>query len=174
MMKGREKHRHRLKRMAGPELVKAATKVVYVGADMIRAEAFRSISAGSVSGKNHKPSAPGSPPNRDSGTLQAHIETIKSEPLKAEVRSEAPYAKIQEFGGTFEHPGGTPYFMRDGKPVFVSNKGQGAFHNLPRTKPHSITLPARPYMRPARDKKRKDINKLFASEIDKLVKRSGR
>ena len=49
-MKGRQKHADRLKILSGQgRLIKAVGRVLYVGADMIRAEAHRSISAGSVS-----------------------------------------------------------------------------------------------------------------------------
>ena len=58
-----------------------------------------------------------------------------------------PYARIHEFGGTINHPGGTPYFIgADGKAKFV-NKAAGA--DLPKTKPHPIEIPARPYITPA-------------------------
>lgn len=172
-MKGGRKHTDRLRKLGGPDAVRIVSAIVHEGADMIRAEAFRLISAGSVSGKNHKPSAPGSPPNRDTGVLQANLETRNKRNLRAEVVSKAPYAAIQEFGGTIKHPGGTPYFMRNGKPVFVSKSGAGAFHGLPTTEPHDITLPARPYMRPARDAKAKEIRKRMAEQMNKLVKRSG-
>lgn len=134
MMKGRKEHVQRLGKLSGPEVVKAASKVLYVGADMIRAEAFRSISAGSVSGKGHVPSKPGEPPNRDTGVLQANIEAQLVEPLVAEVSSNAPYAAALEFG--------------------------------------SSKVAARPSMRPARDKMAPKIQRLFETEIDKLVKRS--
>ncbi len=58
-----------------------------------------------------------------------------------------PYARIHEYGGTINHPGGTPYFIGDdGLAKFVS-KAKGG--DLPVTKPHTITIPARPYIRPA-------------------------
>lgn len=59
-----------------------------------------------------------------------------------------PYARIHELGGTINHPGGTPYFINDeGKAVFVSKAN--ADPDLPRTKPHPIKIPARPYIGPA-------------------------
>lgn len=97
-LKGADKHVRRLRKLAGPEVVKMAGAIVHEGADMIRAEAFRSISAGSVSGKGHFPSKPGEPPNRDTGVLQANLEAVKTGALKAEVRSEARYARALEFG----------------------------------------------------------------------------
>ena len=135
-MKGRQKHADRLKILSGQgRLIKAVGRVLYVGADMIRAEAFRSISAGSVSGKGHVPSQPGEPPNRDTGVLQAHLRAELVSPLEALVSSEAPYASALEFG--------------------------------------TSRMEARPYMRPARDKKAPKIQRLFETEIDKLVKGSG-
>ena len=133
-MKGRDAHRQRLKKLSGPAVVKAANKVLYVGSDMIRTEAFRSISAGSVSGKGHVPSSPGEPPNRDTGVLQAHLRAELVSPLEAQVASEAPYAAALEFG--------------------------------------TSKMEARPYLRPARDKKAPEIQRLFETEIDKLVKGS--
>ena len=98
-MKGRQKHVDRLKILSGQNrIIKAAGRVLYVGADMIRAEAHRSISRGSRSGKKHKPSAPGEPPNRDTGVLQAHLRAELVSPLEAQVASEAPYAAALEFG----------------------------------------------------------------------------
>lgn len=134
-MKGRDAHRQRLKKLSGPDVVKAAGRVLYVGADMIRSEAFRSISAGSVSGKGHVPSNPGEPPNRDTGVLQAHLRAELVAPLEAQVSSEAPYASALEFG--------------------------------------TSRMEARPFLRPSRDAKAPEIQRLFEVEIDKLVKGSG-
>lgn len=135
-MKGRQKHADRLKILSGQgRLIKAVGRVLYVGADMIRAEAHRSISAGSVSGKGHVPSQPGEPPNRDTGVLQAHLRAALTAPLEAQVTSETPYSAALEFG--------------------------------------SSKMEARPFLRPSRDAKAPEIQRLFEVEIDKLVKGSG-
>ena len=97
-MRGADKHIARLKKLAGPEAVRVVGAIVYEGADAIRAKAFRLVSEGSVSGKGHVPSAPGEPPNRDTGTLQANFETRQTGPLSAEFVSKAPYASALEFG----------------------------------------------------------------------------
>lgn len=97
-LKGADKHKRRLQKLSSGATVRLIGASLYKGADTIRAEAHRSISAGSVSGKNHVPSAPGEPPNRDTGTLQAHLKATQPAPLAAEVRSEAPYAAALEFG----------------------------------------------------------------------------
>lgn len=171
-LKGADRHKRRLKKLSGEAVIRIATAVVHEGADIIKAEAQRLITTGSVSGKSHKPSRAETPPNNDTGVLASHIFVRQKKPLNAQVRSEAVYARIQEFGGTIQHPGGTPYFMRDGKPVFVSNSGAGAFHGLPKTKPHEIVLPSRPYLRPARDAKRAEIQKKLIENMNKLVKAS--
>jgi HK97 gp10 family phage protein len=96
--KGLDKHLRRLRSLSGADMVRAAGAAVYESADAIRAEAFRSISAGSVSGAGHVPSAPGQPPNRDTGNLQSKLKSVPTGPLSAEVRSEAEYAAPLEFG----------------------------------------------------------------------------
>lgn len=170
-LKGSTAHVLRLRRLTD-ETVPPVSKALFRGAQLIQVEAQISISTGSVSGAGHKPSRPGTPPSGDTGVLANNIETVQKEPLVSEVSSNAPYAAIHEFGGTIKHPGGTPYFMRDGKPVFVSNKGAGAYHNLPKTKPHDIIMPERSYMRPARDKKRKEVVKLVQRAVSEAVRRS--
>jgi hypothetical protein len=166
-MKGRQKHADRLKILSGQgRLIKAVGRVLYVGADMIRAEAHRSISAGSVSGKKHKPSAQNTPPNRDTGVLQAHLRAELVSPLKALVTSEAPYAAALENGSS--RKAGTT-----GRGSFPTRKdGSSKFGPIKREFGDSKTA-ARPYMRPARDKKAPEIQRLFETEIDKLVKGSG-
>lgn len=64
------------------------------------------------------------------------------------------YGLLHEYGGTIPHPGGTPYIVVEGgKAVFVSiAKAQEieakTGRKLPVTKPHSITMKARPFLRP--------------------------
>lgn len=171
---GADKHAARLRALRSAHGAEAITKAVFVEAQRLQVDAQLSISRGATSGKNHVASAPGSPPNNDTGVLAGNIEAVSTGVGKAEVSSNAPYAAIQEFGGTFEHPGGTPYFMRDGKPVFVSNSGQGAFHTLPVTKPHSITLPERPYLRPAAARAKERAPKAIAKVVNQIVRASGK
>ena len=132
-MKGKDAHINRLRTLTA-KAAKMANGVVYVGADMIRAEAHRLISEGSVSGKGHVPSAPGQAPNRDTGHLQANLETTNPRPLVAEVRSNADYAAALEFG--------------------------------------TSRMAERPYMRPARDAKEPEIQRLFAQKMNDLVRSS--
>lgn len=134
-MKGKDKHVRRLRRLSGPDVIRIAGAVVFEGADMIRAEAFRSVSAGSISGKNHVASAPGEAPNRDTGGLQAGFETSQTGPLTAEFRATAAHSTPLEFG--------------------------------------TSKMAARPFVRPARDKKAPAIRKRMVAQMNKLVKRSG-
>lgn len=96
-MKGLNKHKRRLRKLSSESTVRLMGASLYAGGDAIRAEAFRSISAGSVSGKNHVPAPKGGPPNRDTGNLQAHLKVEQTKPLTVEVRSEAEYAAALEF-----------------------------------------------------------------------------
>lgn len=133
-MRGEKAHLARLKKLRGAAVRKAANAVVYEGADTIRAEAHRLVSAGSVSGKRHVASKPGEPPNRDTGNLQAHMEATNPKPLVGRFTSSADYAAALEFG--------------------------------------TSDMAARPYVRPARDSKRKQIQRAFVKKINEIVKRS--
>ena len=70
------------------------------------------------------------------------------------------YWKIHEFGGTIDHPGGTPYMVINGEARFVSNatamKYAARGRQLKRTKAHSVTIKARPYLGPGFDDYMKD------------------
>lgn len=171
-LRGLDAHLKRLQRMGGAGLNKAIKSALFGGGEKIEQYAAQLITTGG--GVNSGPSAPGTPPNSHTDNLQKNIRTDYGDSeLEVKVTSNAEYAAIQEFGGTIRHPGGTPYFMRDGKPVFVSNKGVGAFHGLPKTKPHDITLPARPYMLPARDAKEKEVRKDVLDAVNKFIKTTG-
>lgn len=97
----------------------------------------------------------GDPLHRRSGRLSASVHPVTAQ-TGTTVEGGAgggagvPYAKIHEFGGTINHPGGTAYFVSSelGRAVFVSNASAMA-DRLPRTKPHSIPMPERSYMRSA-------------------------
>lgn len=153
-----------------PEMKVALKPVVYAIADMIKVDAQISLSNGAVSGANHVPSAPGTPPNSDAGALANSIEVEPVDETTARVVVHSPYGAIQELGGTINHPGGTAYFMKDGKPVFVGRGASAAFMYLPKTQPHQITLPERPYMRPAAKKNEKKGVALMKAAVAKVLK----
>lgn len=96
-VKGTERYIRRLTQI-GPKTRTLVGKALFVAGGMIETEAEISITAGSVSGKGHVPSAPGQPPNADTRQLDSNIETIKKGELAVDVISQAPYSKALEFG----------------------------------------------------------------------------
>lgn len=66
------------------------------------------------------------------------------------ITSGAPYAAIHQFGGTIDHPGGTPYIVVKDKIYHISKlraaKLKGKNKPVFYTKPHKITIPPRPYI----------------------------
>jgi hypothetical protein len=95
---GRERVTARLNRIAGERMIQNVGKALFAGGEKIRAEAAHLITEGSVSGRFHVPSAPGEPPNEDTGTLRTGIETTQTGPLRVEVSSNAPAAVPLEAG----------------------------------------------------------------------------
>lgn len=95
---GGKAHVARLRKLQGQAMVREVGKALFAGGERIQVEAQISISAGSVSGAKHVPSAPGQAPNQDTGVLAGNIETNQVAPLVVEVSSNAPYAAALEFG----------------------------------------------------------------------------
>ena len=95
---GARRHARRLNNMHGIAMIEELGQRVYIAADSIRAEAQHLITDGAVSGRNHVPSAPGEPPNEDTGVLRAGITSRKTGPLMAVAESAAPYAVPLETG----------------------------------------------------------------------------
>lgn len=81
-------------------------------------------------------------------------------------RAAVPYAAIHEYGGTIKHPGGTAYMVGDWGSIFIAN-ARSIAASLPRTRPHSIPMPARSYMRSALFDRRDRI----VSNIEAAVQR---
>lgn len=96
---GATKHADRLKRMS-KNAAQKMVQALYLAGQAIELEAERSITAGSISGKGHVPSAPGTPPNQDTGVLSGNIEThiVAQNPPRVHVTSHAPYSAFLEFG----------------------------------------------------------------------------
>lgn len=95
---GVKEHLAHVKAITGPEAIREVGQALFAAGQMIEVDAEISITAGSVSGKNHVPSLPGQPPKRDTGVLDGNIETTQVAPLKVEVSSNAPYAIPLEVG----------------------------------------------------------------------------
>ena len=90
-------------------MARAVTQAVFVEAQALQVDAQLSITAGATSGKNHVPSAPGEPPNNDTGVLAGNIEAVVTGVGKAETSSNAPYAAAQEFGSESQGLPERPY-----------------------------------------------------------------
>lgn len=88
----------RLHATGSKQAIEDVGRALFVGAQIIQAEAQHLITEGSVSGKNHVPSLPGEPPNNDTGVLKSHIEATQTAPLRAQVTSSAKYAVPLEVG----------------------------------------------------------------------------
>ena len=97
---GAKAHKARLSRLRSPAMVREIGKAVMVAADLIRRDAQISITTGAVSGKNHKPSAPGEAPNNDTGNLASDSNIISERTglTQAEVSSNADYSVALELG----------------------------------------------------------------------------
>lgn len=88
----------RLRFMASPQFLDAASRGVFEAADAVKAEAQHLITAGSISGRGHVPSKPGEPPNNEFGDLKSGIEVSQPSPFVGRVTSTAAHARPLEFG----------------------------------------------------------------------------
>lgn len=67
----------------------------------------------------------------------------------------AGIAAVQNYGGSIDNPGGQPYYINSstGMAVFVSKNSLFGQHQISKgiiTKPHTIVIPARPFMNNAK------------------------
>lgn len=97
---GDQRHIQRLKGKFSPRKLALINAKLYEAGELVQQAAQLSITAGAVSGAAHVPSAPGEPPNNDTGVLANSIETNSVGPGKVEVSANAPYAAAQEFGNS--------------------------------------------------------------------------
>lgn len=143
--------------MIGLQVIGAERVITMLGEAPARIEAAAKSSldawATELAGYIKASKLSGDPLHRRSGRLSASVHPMTSQGGDtvsggAGGGAGVPYAKIHEFGGTINHPGGTAYFVSSelGRAVFVSNASAMA-DRLPRTRPHSIPMPERSYMR---------------------------
>ena len=59
--------------------------------------------------------------------------------------SSVKYAEIHNEGGDIEHPGGTAFFKKGDKMIWVSNR-KAYRKKYPRTNPHTISIPQRQFV----------------------------
>lgn len=96
---GAKQHSQRLRNMAAKS-AQATLRGLYLAGQEIELEAERSITEGSISGKNHVPSLPGQPPNADTRDLDTKIETVvvAQNPPSVNVEANSDHAVPLEFG----------------------------------------------------------------------------
>jgi HK97 gp10 family phage protein len=109
----------RLKAITSPRAKKLLGGALKEAGDLIGTYAQKLITTGSVSGKEHVVSAPGEPPQNDSGVLANNIEVsppiISGGEIDVTITSNAPYATALEMGTSRMEA--RPYFRpaRDAK-----------------------------------------------------------
>ena len=122
--------------------------------------------------KLQPPSAPGTPPSVKSTGLVGSITNARVGTLRWAAGTNKEYAKIHEFGGVINHPGGTAYIMIDGT-KFQPVHNRNAKPWMKRTKPHAINMPARPFMRPALRNNKAALGRVFAARVRQLMNAAG-
>lgn len=88
------------------------------------------------------------------GTLKRSIHIEQGDGMEVLIGTDAPYAAIQEFGGTI-----TP---KKAKMLAFEIKGELVFA-------HSVTIPARPYLRPAFDENKDAAIKEVGEALAQLL-----
>jgi phage gpG-like protein len=133
------------------------------------------------SGRNvYRSSPPGTAPGWRTGRLAGSISTRKRGKLTRQVGTNLKYARIHEFGGTINHPGGTAYMSVGnsviGAYVFVSDKAAFKMQlstgiALRRTRPHTITMPKRPFLFPTFERmvKSGQVSRTFGSAFRRAL-----
>ncbi len=80
----------------------------------------------------------------DEGILAASI-TARSGDDYVEYGTNRVQGAILHYGGDIDHPGGTPYIVIGGRAKFLRKDGEYPA-GVKFTRPHTITLPPRPYL----------------------------
>jgi hypothetical protein len=144
-IRGLKSHQQRLKNLQSPATIKLITGAIFSAAEMIAVEAQLSITRGAVSGKGHVASKKGEAPNNEFGTLAGSIEAVRFGKLKARVQATAEHAVPLEFGATVKN-----------------GFGKGL----------EFTIEERPFMRPARDKKKGEARDIVVKASNVALKRA--
>jgi len=96
-VKGVEAHLKRLRAIR--DIESPVIQSLLDSGEMVRVEVLESLRRGTIRGAGHVPSAPGEPPNADSGQLELGVSVrLRATEKRVEVVSEAPYSAAQEFG----------------------------------------------------------------------------
>lgn len=158
---GADRVMRKLQRLSAETITREVSPALFAAGEMIKAEAQHSITAGSVSGKHHQPSAPGQPPMNDTGILAAHIETLQRGPLHVEVSSSGgslDTSAVDKQTGRKFGPGRT---RGSGKPVSYAVLLEFG----------SSKMQARPYMAPAARKMKKEAVKLVRAAVSRAIRK---
>lgn len=107
-------------------------------------------------------------------SLHARVTDSARNSAEAEVGTWLNYAASVEFGGTVQHPGGTPYIVIEGKGAVFLRKDGSYPPGVRFTRPHAISMPARPYLRPALDETRGAVVEEIGSALKQLLERAAR
>ncbi|QTH20808.1 HK97 gp10 family phage protein [Rhizorhabdus wittichii] len=145
-IRGAKEHAARLRRLGGGSgsggaIAEGIGDALFAGADLIKADAQVSITAGSRSGRmvkgvlrgKYQASAPGEPPAYDTHDLANSIESARLGPLHAQVTANDRKAAWLEFG--------------------------------------TSKMAERPYMRPAVAKNRKEVVEMVRQAVNKVIRR---
>lgn len=109
-----------------------------------------------------RPSAPGSPPNSQSGRLRGSIVATKPKNLRAYAGTNLVYGRIHELGGTI-----TAKTAKRLAIPYTDSKGRKRI-----ARPKTVHIPARPYLRPAANYIQQRAAGIFAREARKDLRRS--
>jgi len=107
---------------------------------------------------------------KSTGNLRRGITVIpRPHELAAEVGPQAVYGAIHEFGGTIvpRNAQALAFWSSPGKLKGGAGKNVGAASVLVITK--SVTIPKRPYLKPALDKVQPQIPEMVAKQVDHLL-----
>lgn len=157
---GADRVMRKLQRLSAETTAKEVSPALFAAGEMIKAEAQHSITSGSVSGKNHQPSAPGQPPMNDTGILAAHIETLQRGPLHVEVSSSGGSSDTSATDSTGRK--------------FGPGRAKGSGRNVPYAvllEYGTSKMAARPYMGPAARAKKKEAVALVRKAVGRAVRK---
>jgi hypothetical protein len=84
---------------------------------------------------------------------------------KSRAFSQVYKGATHEMGKVLHHPGGQPFFIGDGGRIVYVSKNSPYADRLAKTKPHSINIPRRPFVEPARKAKLDEVRQRIADEL---------
>ncbi|MGN6289938.1 MAG: hypothetical protein ACTHNA_11810 [Sphingopyxis terrae] len=155
----------RLKGITSARGQKMLGAVLFEAVEDIATYAGKSITTGSVSGKNHVASKPGEPPNSDTHVLDRSIGAHHLGPLEKAVIVTAPYASALEGGSQREAGTTSRSFAGKTTPYGPNRAKQGPV----KIEYGDSKTEARPFLRPARDARKKAVRKRFAEQVERIV-----